>query len=427
MIAAIHRGSGTLKERARNRSVSIMATAQLDTLLRHLHNLAAGPCVAQGTDRQLLDGFTAHRDETAFATLVARHGPMVLRVCRRVLNHEQDAEAAFQATFLVLAKNTAGNRRSEALAGWLHGVAYRTALKAKRSAARRRNHEARVQSPAAPKADPTWKEVRSVLDEEIQRLPSHYRSVFTLCVLEGKSIPEAATELGCKLGTVSSRLTRARRRLQQRLAQRGLELAALLAALSVAESGQAEVPAALAQATIRLGLWVAAGEAAAETIPSHIAQLATGVTRALLLTKTGTIATALLLPLVLLASAGLRAPQEVAARERPVKNQKPDISDAKEQAKPARVDRKGDSVEASGQVVAPDGKPVAGAKLFLRIRDPWDKNLPVRATSDKGGKFDFTFKRSELEADGNAGPWYQLIATAEGYAPDWSYGANPGA
>src|SRR6266851_1957771 len=121
-----------------------MATAQLETLLRHIRKLAAGRCSPQRTDRQLLDDFSARRDETAFAALVARHGPMVLRVCRRVLNHEQDAEDAFQATFLVLARHTGSIRKREALANWLHGVAYRTAMKAKRSAARRRNHEARL-------------------------------------------------------------------------------------------------------------------------------------------------------------------------------------------------------------------------------------------------------------------------------------------
>src|SRR5215472_3334968 len=130
-----------------------MATPQLALVLRHIHRLAAGRCSPQRTDRQLVDAFSICRDETAFAALVARHGPMVLRVCRRVLNHEQDAENAFQATFLVLAKNTGSIRKREALAEWLHGVAYRTAMKAKRTAARRRNHEARLRtltSEAAP-------------------------------------------------------------------------------------------------------------------------------------------------------------------------------------------------------------------------------------------------------------------------------------
>src|SRR5438876_11020036 len=115
-----------------------MATPQLALVIRHIHKLATGRCLPQRTDRELVDDFSASRGETAFAALVARHGPMVLRVCRRVLNHEQDAEDAFQAVFLVLARQSRSIRKREALANWLHGVAYRTAMKAKRSAARRR-------------------------------------------------------------------------------------------------------------------------------------------------------------------------------------------------------------------------------------------------------------------------------------------------
>src|SRR6516164_5689828 len=121
-----------------------MATASLGVLLRHIHQLAGEPpgSTRSLTDRQLLDDFARRRDESAFAALVARHGALVLRVCRRVLGHEQDAEDAFQATFLVLARNTRSIRKREGLASWLHGVAYRTAMRARRGAARRRNHEA---------------------------------------------------------------------------------------------------------------------------------------------------------------------------------------------------------------------------------------------------------------------------------------------
>jgi DNA-directed RNA polymerase specialized sigma24 family protein len=121
-----------------------MATAQSGTLLRHIQRLTASRCVGQWTDRQLLDHFAGRHDEAAFAALVSRHGPMVLRVCRRVLHHEQDAEDAFQATFLVLARNNESICKRDTVANWLHGVAYRTAMKAKRSATRRRNHEAKV-------------------------------------------------------------------------------------------------------------------------------------------------------------------------------------------------------------------------------------------------------------------------------------------
>jgi RNA polymerase sigma factor (sigma-70 family) len=261
-----------------------MTTARLGTLLRHIRTLGTVRHGPERTDRELLDDFTARRDESAFAALVERHGPMVLRVCRRVLHHEQDAEDAFQAAFLVLARSTASIRRREALAGWLHGVAYRTALKAKRGAARRRCHEARVRQ-ARPEAvaSARWDEVQAMLDEEIRRLPEPFRAAFTLCVLEGKSGSQAAAEMGCKEGTVSSRLTRARRLLQDRLARRGIQLGSLLAALSVAEgAGRAALPAELVRATVRFGLLVAAGSSAAGVIPASVAALAKGVLKPML-------------------------------------------------------------------------------------------------------------------------------------------------
>jgi RNA polymerase sigma factor (sigma-70 family) len=293
-----------------------MATAPVGTLLRHIQKLAAGRGAPHWTDRQLLDDFAARRDQAAFAALVARHGPLVLRVCRRVLHHEQDAEDAFQAAFLVLARNTGSIRKPEALAGWLHGVAYRTAMKAKRSAARRRHHEARQQTlPPRAAASPTWDDVQAVLDEEIQRLPESFRVAFVHCALEGKTVPEAAAELGVKEGTLSSRLTRARQRLQRQLARRGIKLAALLAALSVAEStAPAGVPAGLARAAVRSGLLVAAGEPAAGVIPSHVAALAAGVTRAMFLTRVK-IAVIALFAAGLFAAAGVLTHQALAARE----------------------------------------------------------------------------------------------------------------
>src|SRR6516162_7684894 len=137
-----------------------MATAQLHTLMRHLKGLAAGDAARQRTDRQLMDDFAVRRDESAFAALLSRHGAMVLRVCRRVLRHEQDAEDAFQATFLVLARNAESIRQRETLASWLYGVAYRAAMGAKRKAAQRRNREARLRERAPTSAPgPTWDDV----------------------------------------------------------------------------------------------------------------------------------------------------------------------------------------------------------------------------------------------------------------------------
>ncbi|HEV8058233.1 MAG TPA: RNA polymerase sigma factor [Gemmataceae bacterium] len=170
-----------------------MPATQFGNVIQHIHRMAAGGHASGGTDQELLDRFAATQDEEAFAALVTRHGPMVFRVCRRVLEHEQDAEDAFQAVFLVLARNANSIRKREALAEWLHGVAYRTAMKAKRTAARRRNHEAVLQSQApAPGAGPSWSDVQIVLDEEVQRLPKSFRAAFVVCVLQGKTGRQAA-------------------------------------------------------------------------------------------------------------------------------------------------------------------------------------------------------------------------------------------
>src|SRR5262249_6310196 len=152
---------------------------------------------------------------------------------------------------------------------------------AKRSAARRRTRETGV-AERPDSESPSWDDVQAVLDEENLRLPEGYRSAFVLCVLQGKSVAEAAAEVAVQEGTRGSRLARARRRLQQRLTARGIHLAVLLAATSVVECSRgAALPVGLARAGIRFGLLVAAGEPAAGVIPPHVAALATGVTRAM--------------------------------------------------------------------------------------------------------------------------------------------------
>jgi RNA polymerase sigma factor (sigma-70 family) len=407
-----------------------MATPQLALVLRHIHRLAAGRCSPQRTDRQLVEDFALCRDETAFAALVARHGPMVLRVCRRVLNHEQDAEDAFQATFLVLARNTGSIRKHEALAEWLHGVAYRTAMKAKRSAARRRNHEARLRA-VTPEAvpGPSWDDVRAVLDEEIERLPGSYRSAFVLCILEGKSGPEAAKELGVREGTVWSRLNRARQRLQRQLTRRGIELSALLAAVSVAESGgKAAVPALLASATIRSGLLVAAGGPAAGVIPSHVATLAAGVTRAMFLTKIK-FATGILLTVSLLSGgagiithqvmAGKPVAPQATATKSPNTTSKQIV--AKRETRNPENEQAKDLLAVRSRVVDPDGKPVAGAKLYLLDFPAKTMPLQVRTTSAADGRFEFAIPKRDVRLAPHyyANPWaaVTVMAVADGYGP----------
>src|SRR5579885_2167635 len=216
-----------------------MANTPLNPVLRHIRKLAATEHVKEQTDVQLLQEFAAQNDQTAFAALVRRHGPMVLELCRNVLRHTQDAEDAFQATFLVLARKATTIHKGEALVSWLHGVAYRMAMNAKRAAARRRCREGKVlvKVQGDPAWETAWQEVQQLLDEEIRKLPEKYRAPFLLCCLEHRSAADAARQLGVKEGTVWSRLNRARQQLQQRLARRGVTLSAVLAATAVAENG----------------------------------------------------------------------------------------------------------------------------------------------------------------------------------------------
>jgi RNA polymerase sigma factor (sigma-70 family) len=389
-----------------------MATALMTGTLRHIRRLVSG-AAPERTDRQLLDDFAGGRDEAAFAALVARHGAMVLRVCRRVLGHEQDAEDAFQATFLVLAGSAATIRRREALAGWLHGVARRTAMKARRTAARRRAREGQPRSPTPPSPPSLmWDELRTVLDEELGRLAEPFRSAFVLCALEGKTGPQAAVALGCKEATVYTRMNRARRLLQKALASRGIELAALLGALAVVEetaTAQA-VPAGLTQAAVRFGLLVAAGEPAAGVVPAHIAALAAGVTRAMFVNKVKIVVVLILAAGLFTAGAGALVDRAFAAKEPETQPPAKSAPAAEGKSKVADGTDK-DAVTLQGQVLDPDGKPVAGAKVYLLGGGENDKApAKVQATADRDGRFRLTAARDQG----------QLFAAADGYGPAWT-------
>jgi RNA polymerase sigma factor (sigma-70 family) len=213
-------------------------------------------------DRVLLERFTARREESAFAALVERHGPMVLGVCRRVLQHEQDAEDAFQAVFCVLARKAGAIRRGTAVGGWLYAVACRVARKARALQMRRRMHASEFRDVPAPQDPPEceWSDLWPILDEEVNRLPERFRQPFVLCQLEGKTTQEAAEELCCPPGTVSSRLTRARERLRARLTRRGIVLSAgALAAAVGTQTSAAVVPTRLMQTAVQTSLGYSAG------------------------------------------------------------------------------------------------------------------------------------------------------------------------
>jgi RNA polymerase sigma-70 factor (ECF subfamily) len=245
-----------------------------------LHRVAA----ARGGDADLLRRFTRQADEAAFAELVRRHGPMVRGVCRRLLGDTPDADDAFQAAFLVLARKAESVARPHQLANWLFGVARRTALRARAGAARRHAREEPLVDVPAPEAVPAvvWADLRSVLDEEVGCLPERYRAAFMLCHLQGRTTGEAAAVLGCPRGTVLSRLAWARQRLRARLTRRGLALpAAVLAGAVGPVAWAAPVPVALAGAVARAAVVFAAGCGAAGAVPAGAAALAERVSEAM--------------------------------------------------------------------------------------------------------------------------------------------------
>lgn len=238
----------------------------------------------ESNDRQLLEQF-AGGDETAFTALVDRYGGLVLGVCRRVLQHTQDAEDAFQATFMVLAKKAGKIVWQDSVANWLHGVACRIAFQVRREKARHQSSERMTDEPVTAAADPTWSDLKPVLDEELNRLPAKFRLPLILCCLEGKSRDEAATQLGWSVGSLKGRLERGREILRSRLAKRGLALSAALAAtLLTAAGAQAAVPLTLGIETVRAGMAMLAGQTTA-VVSTQALTLAQGALHAMFMSK----------------------------------------------------------------------------------------------------------------------------------------------
>jgi RNA polymerase sigma factor (sigma-70 family) len=378
-----------------------MTSAQAGIVLHHLRRPAGSSRAAPHPDAQLLGRFTARRDEAAFAALVRRHGPMVLNVCRSVLRHEQDAEDAFQATFLVLARKAASIRRPGAVAGWLCEVAYHAAVKAQSDAARRRAQERRAppMAPADPTLDMTLRDLRRVLHEELRRLPEKYRLPLVLCYLEGRSYEEAAGQLGWGRGTFRGRLDRGREHLRRRLAARGVALSALVCAAAVA-------PRAAAEALVNSVARKASGATSARA-----SALAEGVIRAMFPSKLK-IVTAVLLAAGLVAGAAALT-QRLTANDDAAK---PPVAPATPEVKlPALHDN--DSIAYSGRVLGPDGRPVPGARLYLTLsrgnpeRPP---PSPEYGTTGPDGRFAFTAPKAPFRGQPTT-----VTATAADHGPGW--------
>ncbi len=257
------------------------------SMLKQLDQVFNHGTVSGLTEGKLLERFVDGRDETAFAALVARHGPMVLGVCRRILRNENDVEDAFQATFLVLIRRAGAIRRGDLVSHWLHGVAHRVAVRAKAQAARRRVREKsglklEEISSLAP-GEQSRHELRLSLDDELARLPASLRSPVILCYLEGLTHDEAARRLRWPVGTVRSRLARARDVLRKRLASQGImtDGAALTAALA-----RHVVSLELIESTVQASLGFAAKQATTAAVAStSAATLARGVLHAMMISK----------------------------------------------------------------------------------------------------------------------------------------------
>jgi RNA polymerase sigma factor (sigma-70 family) len=400
-----------------------MSHSALAAGIRSLRRKLASQQSCEDSDEQLLQTFLTQRDEKAFASLIGRHGPMVMHVCRHVLGHEQDAEDAFQATFLVLAREAGMLRKKTAVASFLHGTAYRLALSAKRAAARRRKHEA--QAPDRASVDPaeelSWREVRILLDEEIARLPEKYRCVFVLCCLEELSRAETAQRLGLKERTVLSRLAVARKRLGKRLARRGVELTALLAASTLAAQPASALTPVLIASTIGAAMATAAGKEIAGVVSASVAELlaATGVLSA----SRGRAVLMLLLAATMVGGAGLwfsTRPQAAVAPHSP-----PEITaqlPPKAGPQAARGDQKqADFLVLRCRVLGPDGKPVAGAKLYLprSLREQRQEKSEVAVVqlgvTNKDGRFRLELPAAEIPTDRDV----PLVAVADGFGLGW--------
>lgn len=265
-----------------------MRNGQLDNVLRYIRSLVAAGQTRELPDRELLERFVTRHDETAFAAIVERHGPLVLGICRRALQNEHYAEDACQATFLVLARKAGSIRKRQSLGCWLYGVAYRVARKLRADLKRRAARDVTLVDLPRPDTtgEITWREGLAVLDEELTRLPMTYRSALVLCYLEGRTQDEAARELGCSLGALRGRLERARECLRTRLVRRGVGLSATLLGTALGSTqSSAAVPPTLAITTVRAAAAFARGQTLLELISAHVTTLTEGVLKAMFLTK----------------------------------------------------------------------------------------------------------------------------------------------
>jgi RNA polymerase sigma factor (sigma-70 family) len=325
-----------------------MASSRHSVALNHLCQWTAGQRTEGVPDQQLLERFVVGREEDAFTALVRRHGPMVAGVCRRVLRETHDAEDAFQATFLVLARKAASIRKGESVASWLHGVALRVSRKARVAAARRTLRERRPRPATTEPGDAlTWGELRSVLDEELGQLSTTWRAPLVLCYLEGLTQDEAARRLGWSKSTLRRRLEHGRRLLHSRLARRGVTLSAgLCAPLLSQPTAAAALSNALLASTTKMAVRFGGSQLMGTETLTNSVILAESVLKSMVLAKEKL--AAVVLSLSLLAAVSLCAFRAMIgmvtnAPEAPTTHSAQERNEAKQAPRPrAPVDQFGD-------------------------------------------------------------------------------------
>jgi RNA polymerase sigma factor (sigma-70 family) len=414
-----------------------MSKSAARMVAQHLRDLHGSGTLIGFTDGQLLAQYAALNDGLAFESLLARHGSMVAATCRAILEHEHDVEDAFQATFLVLARKARSVRAAGALGGWLHRVAYRIAVQAKKEARKRQRLESELAAMRMSDATRAGSEIEfhSVIHEEIERLPERERLPVVLCDLEGLTYEQAALRLRCTKQAVCYRLAKARTRLRDRLRRRGVTATAPGAGMTASHaSATAALPVA----------WKQAAVSAATGGPTRaaVASLAQTMLRGMLMTQLK-ITSVAVLAATTLASFGVvalrggqpnrplppassttavlrigpRAPRGAAS---PMENSSAQPSTTPrasgEKTGPPSDQSKETAVTVRGRVLGPDGRPVTGAKLY---QTDWEGRFhsanrsSESATSGPDGRFQFTVTK---------GKWNEYSNQVAAAAPDLGVG-----
>jgi RNA polymerase sigma factor (sigma-70 family) len=423
-----------------------MGKAGVGRIVRLIQTLWDAGTAAALDDAELLGRFLGGEviAEEAFAALVQRHAPMVLRVCRDITGDPHEAQDAAQATFLILAQKARFIRRREALANWLFGTARRVAARARRDSVRRRRHErhyaemvAARHDSDAPRDDREWE--WSGLYEELDRLPQRYRLPLVLCDLEGLTHEQAAGALGCPQRTLQTRLYRGRERLRRRLIRRGLTPeVGLVGGAFTAEAGSVVVPIAWADSTALAAARLMTGRAAATVAPATVTLLIEGMNRAMFLTRLKW--TAILAVIMGLSAgltlglarltpgAGMRRTMRATVGDPPSPRQGPVRSEKTTQevretktptgaASPARPV----PITVRGRATDGAGKPVPGATIFLVPTNEADAPLGT-TTTDRDGSYTFREARlsvSRWRDDAPLQGGFQVYGTAPGYGFAW--------